>query len=793
MASVNSWLSPGVMHALGWTLIHSLWQCLGVAALAAALMALSRRPSVRYLVAVGALVAMLALPVATFFVLMKSDAPAQTSSPAYSSAFVSGVPATANTSPVAAPSTATGTNTVSALENFTRALRSPSNFPPNLLPWLVGAWLFGVALFSLRFAGGFLLLEHRRRRQSTAPSPRILAMCQELQRQLGLDRAIRYLECSWLQAPAVIGWFRPIILLPVAALTGLSEEQLRAVVAHELAHIRRLDAFVNLFQILVETLLFYHPAMWWLNKRICAERELCCDEIAVSLTGNRLEYAQALTRMAEWRNAPVLAMAANRGPLSERVLHILGQSPVGAGQRMLGLTGGVLFLTAALAAANAMFGIAYPIPMAHAQESLRAALSSGQVAVDHAVRQALQASEPATKDAEPANLSGATGQDITAPDQTEAKTNSQPEKLVVPSPSNLSRLLPTETLVTPTVVASNVVRDPKIGPNDQPAAPVPPMTDEAAAGDAQASLNNSTAAPTKVSSDGPPTTYPCHYDNPVWGRVISPEVIQMTGFSCHLGYLGGFGFGSCPNWSANPSAYVGSLVRPPAFRPPACKFDVTMNVHLADPADASKMQPGKIVSLAGDFRAAKEHGIAYITVTNAKVLYVDPFDRTAASQPASKASPAFTAVASNELPSGVHDPDALTCDAPQLVPLAKAVGWRICVQNSIAATFSKTGALSPGGTVVRSLSDLSLSQNPTGEGDPDAVTCREQQRLTAARFSGPIACAHNDFWAKLDAAGCTLNPYARAIIRSGTTKNFLNPLACARIQGRNGILPPSFF
>ena len=90
------------------------------------------------------------------------------------------------------------------------ALLAPDFLPPNILPWLVGAWLCGVALFSLRLAGGFLLLEHKRRRQSSVPGPRILAMCQELQHQLGLNRAIRYLECSWLQAPAVIGWIRPI-------------------------------------------------------------------------------------------------------------------------------------------------------------------------------------------------------------------------------------------------------------------------------------------------------------------------------------------------------------------------------------------------------------------------------------------------------------------------------------------------------------------------------------------------------------------------------------------------------
>ena len=119
-------------------------------------------------------------------------------------------------------------------------------------------------------------------------------MCQDVQRQLGLDRAIQYLQCEWLHTPAVIGWLRPIVFLPVSALTGLSEAQLRTVVAHELAHIRRFDAFANLFQILTETLLFYHPAIWWLNRRISADRDLCCDEIAVSFTGNRLAAYVAL-------------------------------------------------------------------------------------------------------------------------------------------------------------------------------------------------------------------------------------------------------------------------------------------------------------------------------------------------------------------------------------------------------------------------------------------------------------------------------------------------------------------
>jgi len=158
---------------------------------------------------------------------------------------------------------------------------------------------------------------------------------------------------------------------------------------------------------------------------------------------------------------------------------------------------------------------------------------------------------------------------------------------------------------------------------------------------------------------------------------------------------------------------------------------------------------------------------------------------------------AFLALASHtgaqpvEAPSGAHDPDALTCDAPQLVPVEKVIGWKLCVQNSMLATLSETGALSPGAPTLRQISDLPLVSAPTGAGDPAAVTCRSNQTGTKVQES-PIACAHNDFWAKLSEAGCILSPNARVIMRSGTAKVF-KPLACQHIRGRNGIMPPIFF
>src|SRR5580700_3780876 len=173
MTALTNWLSPSAMHSLGWTLLHFLWQGTAIAALAAVLMTLCRRASARYALAVGALVLMLAAPVATFFVLTSFGTLSDTAAPARSS-------------PVAESQAAIGNVAVRTSSGFPR-------FSPSLdtLPWLVEAWLVGVAFFSLRSAGGFLLLERERRKQSTIVSDRVLAICQTLQRQLGLNRAIR--------------------------------------------------------------------------------------------------------------------------------------------------------------------------------------------------------------------------------------------------------------------------------------------------------------------------------------------------------------------------------------------------------------------------------------------------------------------------------------------------------------------------------------------------------------------------------------------------------------------------
>jgi beta-lactamase regulating signal transducer with metallopeptidase domain len=344
MTRIAGWVNAETMRLVGMALLHFLWQGVAIAAAAFVAMSLARRAAAKYVVAVAMLAVMVAAPALTFFLLAQRQ---EVHKPAALVAGAAGAPRM-EVAPVNVPTT----------QIFDLEFADTRNTSSIYLVWFVEAWFVGVVLLSLRPAAGFFLIERLRLKKGSAVSGELRTRCLELQRRLGLNRVVRYCESLQLEAPAVVGWFRPVILLPVSALTGLTAQQLEAVIAHELAHVKRLDAFVNLFQMAAETLLFYHPAVWWLSKRIRAERENCCDDVAIAVCGNAVEYARALATMAEWQSAPVLAMAANRSPLAERVARLLGIGRLSGGLRSTGIAGSVLCLCASVLAGNALLGVA---------------------------------------------------------------------------------------------------------------------------------------------------------------------------------------------------------------------------------------------------------------------------------------------------------------------------------------------------------------------------------------------------------------------------------------------------
>ena len=291
------------VERLGSALLDFLWQGVLIAAVYAAARRWTHRPNARYLLACAALTAMAAAPVLTE-TLLSTTAPAPIVAPALPSA---GAPA-ARSVPAWFPATIEGA------------------VPGSILPWVVAVWLVGAIALLLRLTGGCFFAT-RLRSTGVRPAPaEWQQILHRLQTRVRISRPVRLLDSALVQAPAVVGWLRPVILMPLSALAALPVDQVEALLAHELAHVRRHDYLVNLLQSVVEALLFYHPAVWWVSGHLRAERELCCDDIAVSVSGDAIAYARALAEMAAAQRArlePVVA--ATGGSLPQRIARLIGQ------------------------------------------------------------------------------------------------------------------------------------------------------------------------------------------------------------------------------------------------------------------------------------------------------------------------------------------------------------------------------------------------------------------------------------------------------------------------------------
>jgi beta-lactamase regulating signal transducer with metallopeptidase domain/LysM repeat protein len=314
-------LSQEVVHKLGWTLLHSLWQGGVVVLLLVILLRALRKSSanLQYVVACLGLVIIVLLPVVTFYIV---PAPAPDIKP---------VPG------FTAPVTEELYEVYDADIPLQRSAEYMQMFHPvswkqramnlytSALPYIVFCWLVGVFALALWHLGGWIHLQRLKRKDINQVDSPLKHKLYKLAEQLKVTRPVKLMESALVQIPTVVGWLRPVILLPASALAGLSPEQLEALLAHELAHIRRYDYLVNIFQTLVEILGFYHPAVWWISYTIRAERENCCDDLAVSVCGDKVGYARALTSMEEVRlSQSELAVAASGGSLSRRIRRLIG-------------------------------------------------------------------------------------------------------------------------------------------------------------------------------------------------------------------------------------------------------------------------------------------------------------------------------------------------------------------------------------------------------------------------------------------------------------------------------------
>jgi TonB family protein len=321
--------AQSIAHALGWTLLHFCWQGALIALVLVCVLSLisERAPQQRYFSACTALFLMIVTPVVTFLRIIAShrDAPA---------AFTF-IPLETITVK------ATGTPSEPLLQRIADSLDRSMSL-------MLALWLAGVLFLLARLILGLYLARRMKFANIQQPSDELLAGFQSLAQRIGVSRPVRLLHSALVQVPTVIGWLRPVVLVPFGCLTGLSEMQLEAILAHELAHIRRHDYLITVLQTVVEALLFYHPAVWWVSRRIRAEREHCCDDLAVRIGGNPLLYARALSLLAEKSLAmPTTTLAANGGVLTMRIKRLLRPQEGPATSQFAAVT--VLALVVALA------------------------------------------------------------------------------------------------------------------------------------------------------------------------------------------------------------------------------------------------------------------------------------------------------------------------------------------------------------------------------------------------------------------------------------------------------------
>jgi uncharacterized protein (TIGR03435 family) len=304
------WAEPWV-ERLGLTLVHFLWQGILIAfvygmmrlALGAA------KPYSRYILGTVALSVMVCTPVITFISLEETGFISSTRRTVY-------VP----TAPIAPDVDAAGLQTGVQLPASVYATRG------TVLIWIAVLWFSGAVALWMRLIRGCLTVIRLRSTHSRPAPGEWQNVTRELALRMGLSGPVPLMVCVRVYAPTVIGWIRPVILMPIGALTGLPKEYVEALLAHELAHIRRRDYLINILQSVAEGLLFYHPAVWWISKHIRNERELCCDDVAVSVTGNALTYVRALAEAETYRSVHFkTAMAVTGGSLESRIARLLGE------------------------------------------------------------------------------------------------------------------------------------------------------------------------------------------------------------------------------------------------------------------------------------------------------------------------------------------------------------------------------------------------------------------------------------------------------------------------------------
>jgi beta-lactamase regulating signal transducer with metallopeptidase domain len=395
------WLSRGESIALGWTLLHFCWQgtAVAVAYAFADRLTLRASPVVRYAVATSALALMPLLVLATF------AGEVRTATLVHASVKVSAEVLPLIGRGIQEPASLPDAVSIVSMTGTPRSWLA--GHTEQVLPWVDALWMLGVLLLAIRTIGGWRQLEQLRRRARGIVPAHVEQSFLRICERVNVGRRVILRVSDQVISPMAMGVWRATVILPASALLSLTQEELEAVLAHELGHIRRWDYAWNLLQTALETVLFFHPAVWWLSRKVRDRREVCCDEIAVQSCSDPIVYAQTLLRLEEQKIQILRLAVAQRGSngsLLGRVKKVLGEDE----PMENGITGGVRVAVASVVVVGLLLG-----------PKVSDAVAASRPMMDHAVATLKAETEQAPKPQAAKPAAGKTAESVADGDQSE--------------------------------------------------------------------------------------------------------------------------------------------------------------------------------------------------------------------------------------------------------------------------------------------------------------------------------------------------------------------------------------
>lgn len=304
---LTSILGHDLSHALGWTIVHSLWQ---VALIALAMSGIHRiygqSAERRYLISIMAALSVVSLTIVTFALYYSGSIPTDM------------IPMEA----------------IPTIQAIPYGVSTPMTIPDQISVFFLGnldrinlIWGAGVILFALRMLASLCYIKYLRHTSYAVARGEIAGMVSRLQESLGINKIVQIAASAKISVPMVIGHVKPLILIPIGIVTLMEIDEIEAILIHEMSHIRRHDYLVNIVLTVVEIIYYFHPAMWWISANIKSERENCCDDAAIQHGIDPVIYAKALVRLEDFRKSAVPSLAipfiSNKHQLLNRIKRIL--------------------------------------------------------------------------------------------------------------------------------------------------------------------------------------------------------------------------------------------------------------------------------------------------------------------------------------------------------------------------------------------------------------------------------------------------------------------------------------